>query len=143
MREWRQTPTLAALRELLILSERAGPAGARRADLGHTDLRALELLLARPVGPAELARKLGVTTAAATGIVDRLEARGHAERRAHTTDGRRTEVSMTDSAREEVLGYLVPMFAALAEVDASFSAEELQVVERYLRGAMDAVRRIL
>jgi DNA-binding MarR family transcriptional regulator len=128
MREWRQTPTLAALRELLILSERAGPA------------------VASPcisVCPAELARKLGVTTAAATGIVDRLEARGHAERRAHTTDGRRTEVSMTDSAREEVLGYLVPMFAALAEVDASFSAEELQVVERYLRGAMDAVRHPL
>lgn len=141
--QWRQTSTLLILRELLDAAEEVAPTIARRADLGHTELRTLELLVRAPHGPVELAKELGVTSAASSGIVDRLEARGHAERRAHTTDGRRTEVSMTDSAREEVLGYLVPMFAALAEVDASFSAEELQVVERYLRGAMDAVRRIL
>ena len=44
--------------------------------------------------------------------------------------------------RRPVVLYLggAAVLAALAEVDASFSAEELQVVERYLRGAMDAVR---
>ncbi len=125
------------------VSEQVGPTIARRADLGHTDLRALELLVAQPHGPAELARKLGVTTAAATGIVDRLEARGHALREAHSSDGRRTQVSVTDSGREEVLGHLIPMFIALAQLDASFTAEERAVVERYLRGAMDAIRRIL
>lgn len=142
VRSWRTTPTLAALRELLTLSGQVAPTIARRARLSHSELRALELLVPSPHGPVELGRELGVTSAAASGIVDRLEARGHVVRQPHESDRRRTQVSLTDSGREEVLGHLVPMFAALARMDAEFTPEEHAVILAYLRGVIDAIRRI-
>ena len=86
--QWRSGDTLLTLRELLDLAEEVGPTIARRAELGHTELKAIELLVRSPHGPVELARELGVTSAASSGIVDRLEARGHVRREAHATDGR-------------------------------------------------------
>ena len=137
------SPTLQLLRLLLDTAQQSGPAIARKADLGHTELAALELLTREPRGPGELARHLGVTSAAASGIVDRLVARGHAVRQPHSEDGRRTQVLLTDSGRSEVVGHLMPMFVALAELDSTLEADERAVVERYLTGAIEAVRRIL
>ncbi len=141
--DWHQTSTLLALRELLQIAHQVGPAVAKRAELGHSELAALELLVERQVGPADLARHLGVTSAASSGIVDRLVARGHVRREADESDGRRTRVVLTDSGREEVLGHLMPMFVSLAQLDATLSAEERAVVDRYLRGAISSLRRLL
>lgn len=141
--EWRPTASSRLLRELLTLSEQVAPAVARRADLSHTELRALELLVEATHGPVQLGHHLGVTSAASSGIVDRLQARGHVVREAHATDRRRTVVRLTDSGREEVLGYLMPMFTALAALDASLDDLERAVVERYLRGAIEAIRRVV
>ena len=94
-------------------------------------------------GPGELARHLGVTSAAASGIVDRLAARGHVERVPHEADRRRTQVVLTDSGRREVLGHLMPMFAALDELDRGLSDDEREVVDRYLTAATEAIRRVL
>ena len=138
-----QTETLVALRELLDVSAVVRPTVAHRAGVSQTELVALEHLIQAPIGPAEVARLLGVTSAAATGIVDRLEARGHVERRAHPTDRRRTELVITDSAREDVLAHLLPMFRALAALDAGLAEDERVVVERYLRAATEAVRTVL
>lgn len=141
--EWEQTPTLLALRELLHVAGQVGPSVARRAELSHSELAALELLVERQVGPADLARHLGVTTAASSGIVDRLEARGHVVREPDESDGRRTRVVLTHSGRRDVLGHLMPMFVALAQLDAGLSEEDRAVVDRYLRGATDALRRLV
>ena len=143
VRAFRQTSTLTALRELLKLADQVSPVLARRADLGRSELQALELLGDSPHGPAELAAHLGVTSAAASGIVDRLQARGHVDRLPHPTDGRRTQVALTASGREELLGHLVPMFEALAALDSSLTESEREVVQRYLDGAIHAVRRVL
>lgn len=137
------TSTLQLLRRLLDVAQQSGPAVARKADLTHTELSALELLTRQRWGPGELARHLGVTSAAATGIVDRLVARGHVERRPHDADGRRTQVVLTDSGRSEVLGHLMPMFLALHELDQGLTPEEREVVDRYLSGAIEAVSRVL
>jgi DNA-binding MarR family transcriptional regulator len=141
--DWVQTPTLLALRKLLDLGGQVGPAVAGRADLSHNELAALELLMRHQVGPADLARQLGVTSAASSGIVDRLAARGHVVRQADERDGRRIRVVMTPEAREEVLGHLMPMFRALAELDAQLTDGERVVVDRYLNGAIEALRRLL
>ena len=138
---WEQTPSLEALRSLVRVGSRVRPAVARRSGLTETELVTLERLVEGPVGFAELARLLEVSTAAATGIGDRLEGHGHAVRRAHASDRRRVELHITDSGREEVLGHLMPMFRALAELDAGFSPEERAVVARYLDGARAALTR--
>ena len=137
------TSTLQLLRELLDVGQRSGPAVARRANLTHSELVALEQLTRHAWGPGELAHHLGVTSAAASGIVDRLVARGHVERRPHADDGRRTQVVLTESGRQEVLGHLMPMFAALSELDRSLGDEDREVVDRYLTGAIAAIRRVL
>lgn len=138
-----QTSTLQTLRELLDVAARVRPAIARRAELSHTELKALEVLFEHAMGPADLARHLGVTTAASSGIVDRLTTRGHVERHPHPSDGRRTQVTVTASGGAELMGHLTPMFAALHDLDAQLDEEQRQVVETYLRGAVDALRRLL
>ena len=80
------------------------------------------------MGPVELAKVLGVTSAASSGVVDRL-GRGHAERRPHPGDGRRTEVVITDSGRAEVMTLMTPMFRGLAEIDTALSDRDREVVE--------------
>jgi DNA-binding MarR family transcriptional regulator len=135
---WEQTGSLTALREVIAAGGRVRHVIARRAGLSETDLMAMEHLLQEPVGPGELARRLDVTTAAATGLVDRLVGRGHVERRPHDQDRRRTTVEVTPSGREEVLALLLPMFVQLDRLDRSFTPGERAVVERYLRGAIEA-----
>lgn len=138
-----QTSTLLALRELLDVAGRVGPTIARRASLSHTELQTLELLFEAPMGPADLARRLGVSTAASSGIVDRLTARGHVVRVPHDSDRRRTDVTITESGAAEIVGHLTPMFMALHELDSALDDQAREVVETYLRGATAALRRLL
>lgn len=138
-----QTSSLLALRELMATSSRMHHVVARRAGLSDRELTALEQLSREPIGPAEMARRLDVSTAASTGIVDRLVGRGHAERRAHVEDRRRVEVRVTDSGRREASAHLMPMFLALDELDRGFTAAEREVVERYLRGVVAALEAVI
>jgi DNA-binding MarR family transcriptional regulator len=140
---WRQTETLTLLREMVSLAAQVRPTVATRAGLSTNELWALEHLFAEPLGTGEVGRRLQVTSAATTQIVDRLAHRGHVEREAHPTDRRRTLVRLTDSGRSEVLEHLMPMFRALAEVDADLDDAERAVVNRYLRGATAAFRSVL
>lgn len=116
---------------------------ARRAGLSVSELHALRHLAQGPLGPAELARRLGVTTAASSGIVDRLVKHGHVQRRAHLEDGRRTEVFITDPGRAEMVRHLAPMFVALTELDQGLSDDERVVVDAFLARAQSAIRTLL
>ncbi|MEJ7647679.1 MAG: MarR family transcriptional regulator [Nakamurella sp.] len=140
---WQQTESLLALREFSDVSRRVMPALARRAGLTQTEMTVLESLIEGPMGPSEMAQRLGVTTAAASGIVDRLVSHGHAERTPHPDDKRRTMVAITVSGREELVGHLMPMFAQMAQLDAGFTDEERAVVRRYLEGSTKAMGRLL
>lgn len=138
----RESSTLTALRTLTRLSEQVAPAVARRAQLTHNELRALEHLMDQSMGPGDLGRLLGVSSAAASGIIDRLEARGHAQRTSHASDGRRTSVTISPSGRTEVIGFLMPMFRELAAVDAELSDSDRVAVDRFLEGAIRALRAV-
>ncbi|WP_435745970.1 MarR family winged helix-turn-helix transcriptional regulator [Nocardioides sp. SYSU DS0663] len=133
---------LEALRDLVEAGVRMRHAIARSARLSEHEMVALQHLGRQPIGPAELARLLEVSTAASTGIVDRLVARGHAVRRPHAADRRRTEVHLTDSGRAEVLGHLAPMLRRLRALEEDFDEDERAVVERYLRGAATALQAV-
>ncbi len=139
---WRQTGSLLALREAIEAGARLRHVVARRAGLGDSELVALQHLVRGSLGPAELARLLEVSTAASTGIVDRLAERGHVQRHPHPADRRRTEVRVTRSGREEVLTHLLPMFRALDAWDRSFTDDERALVERYLRGVRAAFEEV-
>jgi DNA-binding MarR family transcriptional regulator len=141
--EWRTTGTLSALQELVEVSETVPAVVARKAGLSTSELHSLRHLMRGPIGPVDLAKVLGVTSAASSGVVDRLVGHGHAERRAHPADGRRTEVVITESGRAEVLARMTPMFESLAALDATLTDDDRVVVERYLRGATAAMRNLM
>jgi DNA-binding MarR family transcriptional regulator len=141
--EYRASASLDALQELVDVAGQVPHEVARRAGLSVSELHSLRHLMSAPMGPVELARELGVTSAASSGIVDRLVGRGHAQRRPHPGDGRRTEVVITDSGRVEVFTRLAPMFRGLAEIDSSLTPDERVVVERYLRGATAAMKALM
>lgn len=137
-----ESASLRALRAATDAAMRVRPVVARAAGLSHSELVVLEHLMGGPIGPAELARLLEVTTAASTGIVDRLEGRGHVERVADHADRRRTSVHITASGRAEVLDRLMPMFVALQALDDAITDAERDVVTRYLDGARQAFEAV-
>lgn len=141
-RAWAQTESLLLLRRVMGLGDEVRRVVSSRSHLSATELNALEHLTGAPMGPADLARRLDVSTAATTGIVDRLEAKGHVHRQPHPADRRRTTVVVTDSARAEVMGHLGPMFGALAAADAHLTDAEREVVVRYLRAAVAAAEAV-
>lgn len=142
-RSWRQTESLVLMRRVMELGDEVRRAIAGRSGLSVTEMQALEHLSREPRGPAEIARLLDVSTAASTGIVDRLAAKGHVERRPHARDRRRTEVVMTPSAHAEVMQRMGPMFRAIAEIDDALSEEERAVVTKYLAGVVRAAEMVV
>jgi DNA-binding MarR family transcriptional regulator len=134
---------MTALQELIDTATMTPAAVARRAGLSTSELHALRHLSSGPLGNADLAQRLGVTSAAASGIVDRLVAHGHVERSAHPEDGRRTVILVSEAGRAKTFGWLAPMFAGLADLDASLTSVEREAVERYLEGAIAAIRTLL
>jgi DNA-binding MarR family transcriptional regulator len=139
----RQSDTLQLIMELTDVSGLLPHALARRTGLSESELHSLRHLLGGPLGPNDLARTLGVTSAASSGIVDRLEARGHVSRQPHPTDKRRTVVAISDSGRIEVLTQMRPMFEALVAADAKLTDQQRTVVDGYLRDITAAMRTLL
>ena len=135
--------TLDALDELIRAASSLEPAVARRAGLSTSELQALRYLVDGSRGPVELSHLLGVTSAASSGVVDRLAARGHVQRRPHPADGRRTQVEITGSGRQALDSLLEPMQARLAAVDASLGEDERAAVGRYLTRVTEVLRSTL
>ncbi len=113
-------------------------------DLGlpYTDTLALNHILstAEPLGPVELGRRLGISSASATVLVDRLVTSGHLSRRAHPADGRRRVLQATDKARSDAVSAMAPLLQALDTVAGRLDANASRAVIAYLRDVADAHR---
>ncbi|NIJ05960.1 MarR family winged helix-turn-helix transcriptional regulator [Frigoribacterium faeni] len=87
----------------------------------------------------DIAHQLGVTSAAATIIVDRLVALGHVERKPDPHDGRQRILSLTPSTCALLEGATREADEALAELAATLSTRE----RTRLSTLLDAVAEIL
>lgn len=112
--------------------------------MGETDLLALRYLLraqaaGERVGPKDLSRTLGITTASTTSLIDRLVGSGHVRREPHPTDRRSLVIvptAATDSEVRETLGEMHRRMLAVAE---ELSAEESRIIVSFLRRMADAL----
>jgi DNA-binding MarR family transcriptional regulator len=113
----------------------AQQATAKKLSLRVTDLLALEHLFADrgSLGAVELGHRLGMTSASATALVDRLERAGHLIRESDSTDRRRKRLVPTEHAEHEALGVLGPMIESLHAAAGKLTDEEAGTVARYLR----------
>ncbi|MHC1558505.1 MarR family winged helix-turn-helix transcriptional regulator [Actinomycetospora sp. C-140] len=90
-----------------------------------------------PMGVAELARRLGVTSPATTVLVDRLERAGHVERLRDAVDRRRVTITDTAAGRAATRQAWLPAIRRIDEVCRSLSASE-QVFARELLARLAA-----
>jgi DNA-binding MarR family transcriptional regulator len=135
-------PETAALRSLQVAMDEAQLALGRRMRMNPSDLAAMGHVAGSPVplGPTDLAGRLGMSPGATTELVDRLERAGHVVRERDAADRRRVRLTPSDSARTEVLRRLGALLDALDGLAADFTQEERAVVRRYLERATAAYR---
>jgi DNA-binding MarR family transcriptional regulator len=136
-REARRTGTVGALH---------GKAIADAAGIHPTDFECLDVLdWTGPISAGELARRVGLTSGAITGVIDRLARDGWVRRTSDPTDRRRVVVEMLPDPPQGAQLEMVERFGQLAaEVDAinaELTDDELATVLGWLQRANDAVER--
>ncbi len=95
-------------------------------------LRALDLLAGGPLTAGELGASLELSSAAVTGLVDRLEAAGLARRVPHPTDRRRVHVALTEDARRFGADIMSPLQRRITSAIAASSDRDLAATARLL-----------
>lgn len=132
-----------AVRTLLRAGRHMQAAMGRKLSLGETDLNAMDELVAtgEPIGPVELGNRLGIRSASATMLVDRLEAAGHLHRERHPSDRRRITLHTTPAALQEVRATLAPMIASLDDIVSRLDPEQAQTVLTFLNDLTEAITR--
>ncbi|HEY0238391.1 MAG TPA: MarR family transcriptional regulator [Friedmanniella sp.] len=94
-------PAVLALSGLIVAADSYRLAAANHFGLGVVDTHAISYLDAHgPMAQTALAKLMGLTSAGATGVVDRLEQAGTARRGIDPQDRRRHRIELTDRARE-------------------------------------------
>ena len=91
-----------------------------------------------PLTPGQLQSALGLSSGATTSVVDRLERQGHARRNRDTVDRRRIHLHFSDSAHTVARQFFGPLGRLSTQVMDQFTDAELEVVQRFLTGIVDA-----
>lgn len=106
---------------------------AREAGLTGPQVRLMASLVNRgAMTLTELSRTLGMTHSTASGIVDRLEARGLLRRTPDATDGRRTAITVTDMVTRYVHELEAGPASRLVGALAAASSGQRRVIRRGL-----------
>jgi DNA-binding MarR family transcriptional regulator len=114
--------------------DRLDQAAADQLGVGRTDLRGLEVLerLGGPMTAGHMAEQLGLTTGAATLLVDRLERAGYVQRRRDTHDRRKIYVDVTSTLQERTARLFSGVGRATARLANAYSSGQLEVIEEFI-----------
>lgn len=137
---------LDAVQELSDALDRMYTAVRDDMDTRPTDLAALRMLAIRErrgetVTPLALARHLGITTASATVLLDRLTEQGHVRRDPHPEDRRSRVVSLTPHARASFFAHFGPRLGTMRGVADGYDEADLLLVARFMQDLASAIVR--
>jgi len=112
---------------------------AGMAGLSGTDHKYLGFLIERgQMTAGELSNLTGLTTGAVTGLIDRLEKKNLVKRQVAAGDRRKVII---EPNTENIMALFVPLYKEFRdkteELIASFSNEEIKIVETYLLKAIE------
>lgn len=150
--EEQERPTREALIAALMTASRDNTAAAvffhsaiaDRAGLRATDEKTLDLLdRLGPLTAGEIATHTGLTTAAVTSLIDRLEQRGFARRRRDSVDRRRVIVEPDAARQGEAEGFYKGVLETFAPLIASYSDEQLATIIDFLTRSAALSRQII
>lgn len=124
-----------ALRGLSTSTVLAATAIAQKVGMGPNDLRCGQLLVHNgPMTAGELAKATGLTTGAITGIVDRLEKAGWAQRRADPGDRRRVVIYPGPQENEQTAAALYAGHVErMAKLLGRYSDEQLSLLLEFVQ----------
>jgi DNA-binding MarR family transcriptional regulator len=132
------------LREIQQISDEFEGHMGRSLTVNPTDLKAMEhLIMSGPLSPTQIASRLGVSTAAATVVIDRLTTVGHVTRTANPTDRRGIVVVPSPASVTQAMGVLMPMVMGIDRVIHEFAPEDQEIITQYLRRVVDVYREQL
>ena len=117
---------------------------AQQLTVNPTDLEAMEHLIQDgPLTPTDLSRRLSVSTAAMTTIIDRLTAVGHVSRVPNPSDRRGILVVPAAASVERAMGAIMPMVLGIDRVLAEFDEQEKATITDYLSRVVEVYRQQL
>ncbi|WP_219106101.1 MarR family winged helix-turn-helix transcriptional regulator [Austwickia sp. TVS 96-490-7B] len=115
--------------------------------IGHhrSDVIALGVLVgaardSKQVTPTDLAQSLGLSLAATTALIDRLESAGHVSRRPHPGDRRKTVLQLTEQARATSRAQFRPLSEAMQQQLQRYQPHDLDVVAAVLNDLLAAAQ---
>jgi len=127
---------MTAFREYTSAVDAVNQIIAGRMGINRTDHRVLEIIARLgPVTAGDLAAASHLTTGAVTAVLDRLEDVGYVRRLRDTEDRRRVLVEQTPDGTKTAMRYYAPYMNRSFEAMAKYTADELDVIRDFMRGA--------
>ncbi|MGQ4363937.1 MarR family winged helix-turn-helix transcriptional regulator [Streptomyces sp. SAS_272] len=141
-----ERPELETVHLLRAVTVELGLHSARFAYLhgmDPTDVRALIVLMdarraADEVTAGRLGAALGLNSAGATALVDRLERAGHVRRARGTADRRKVVIELDERAVELGQAFFGPLISRVAELLGGYDERERAAVHGFLEGVLRA-----
>ena len=131
---------MAALRDVSAAEQRHCKAIALRLDMYATDFEALSFIAERGAPTTgDVGRKLGLTSGAVTGVIDRLAERGFVERGNDPRDRRKVVIRPVAPRIEPVSALFGPTDSALARLVARYSQQQITTIVHFLGQAAELV----
>lgn len=125
-----------AMREVSGQGVLYSQAVAERLGVGGADLECLDCIVLRgPVTAGDLARATGLTTGAITGVIDRLERAGFAQREPDPADRRKVLVKALPAIEREIAPLYEPMARASIEALSIYDEKDLALLLDFLNRA--------
>lgn len=113
----------------------------RALGVGPADLRCLDWLVDEPRSASELARRVGLTPAATTSMIDRLERKGFVRRAADPADRRRVLVEMTEEGQRRTWELYEPMVTEGMPLLEGSTTAELERLIKHLTAIREITER--
>lgn len=136
---------MEAVRSLAFETQHFVEEAARSLGIHRTDLEVIGLIIdaercGERLTPGQLSRHAGLSAAAVSALIDRLQSSGHATRSRHERDRRMVFVDVTDEAREVSRERFAPLNQGMSDVLDRYSDAELEVAARVMHDLAAAAR---
>ncbi|MBF4577563.1 MarR family winged helix-turn-helix transcriptional regulator [Frondihabitans sp. VKM Ac-2883] len=123
----------ARVQQIAVRQQRFERHLAAELDVDRAGLETMDYLISvGPTTPTQIAQHLGISTAAMTLVLNRLETAGHIIRGPHPSDRRKLMISASDSSSGRAHDYVTPLIEDVEVLIESLTDTDRAVIESFL-----------